>query len=375
MSFSLTPARRLERALRGEPVDRVPVWMLYNPIYQQNPWYPNYLTQSSYASVVSRVMQDTDPFQRHWFSPGLFYSDPSCAEKNSRIWREMGYRLHETSVRTPLGLLTSFTRRTPQGVQHKPLIAELDDLDRILSIPYRPFCPDLAEFRKIRAALGERALMMVNLCDPMALLYFHCDPEPLLVWSVSERERIVAFLDAMFARLMEHLTFLLEQGIGPCFFIVGSEFASPPMVSPRTFRDFIAHYDRQIVERIHAYGAIAIMHHHGPAHKILKDILEIGADGIQPPESPPVGDTPLAEAKQVLGKKMCLIGNIQYDTLINGSPEQVEEETRAVMQAWKPNGRFILAPTAGPYQETLSPRAVQNHLQFINLALALGAYD
>src|SRR5512138_2135719 len=101
MIHSLTPARRLERSLRGEPIDRVPIWMLYNPIYQPNPWYPDYFAAPSYGSVVERVMRDTDLFQRHWFSPGVFYSDPRTASKTSRTWRESGYRLNETTLETP----------------------------------------------------------------------------------------------------------------------------------------------------------------------------------------------------------------------------------------------------------------------------------
>jgi len=371
----LTSAQRLERCLRGQPIDRVPIWMLFNPIYQTNPWYPNYFTAPSYAPVVARVMADTDLFQRHWFGPGIFYSDPASARKQSKIWREMGSRLSETTIETPRGLLTSYTRRTANGVEHKALIANLDDLDKVLAIPYQPFHPDLAEFRRHRDELGERAMMMVNFCDPMAMLYFHCDPEPMLLWVAAERARITQFLDVMFERMMEHLKYLLEQGIGPAFFIVGSEFASPPMVSPKMFRDLIARYDKPIIELIHRYDGFAITHHHGPARKILRDLVEMQPAGIQPLEAPPVGDTPLDEAKEILGERVCLIGNIQYDTLINGSPDQVEEETRAIIQAWKPRGRFILAPTAGPYQDTLSPTAVANHLQFIALARELGRYD
>lgn len=361
--------------MRGQPIDRVPIWMLFNPIYQTNPWYPNYFTASSYAPVVERVMADTDLFQRHWFSPGIFYSDPASARKQSKIWREMGSRLSETTIETPRGLLTSYTRRTENGVEHKALIANLDDLDKVLSIPYQPFHPDLAEFRRHRDELGERAMMMVNFCDPMAMLYFHCDPEPMLIWVAAERAHITQFLDVMFERLMDHLKYLLDQGIGPAFFIVGSEFASPPMVSPKMFRDLIARYDKPIIELIHRYDGFAITHHHGPARKILRDLVEMQPAGIQPLEAPPVGDTPLDEAKEILGERVCLIGNIQYDTLINGSPDQVAEETRAIIQAWKPRGRFILAPTAGPYQDTLSPTAVANHLQFIALARELGRYD
>jgi uroporphyrinogen-III decarboxylase len=376
MKAQLSSAKRLERCLRGQPVDRVPIWMLFNAVYQQNPWYPNSFNIPSYRPVIQKALTDTDIFQRHWFSPGVFYASPEAAQKTTRVWRDAGYRMYETRLQTPEGEMVSYSRKNAAGqVEHKALITDIGDLSRMLSIEHRPFKPDLTEFRKIREELGERGLMMVNFCDPLSLLYFHCDAEPLLIWTASEIDRLTGFLDIIFNRMMDHLRYLLEEGIGPVYFIVGSEFACPPVVSPRTFRRLVVHYDKQIIDLIHAYGGLAIMHHHGGAQKVLEDILSMSPDGIHPLEAPPVGDTPLSLAKEVLGKQICLIGNVQYDTLIRGSAEQLEEEVSRTMQAWKPAGRFILAPTAGPYLADLSELAVENHLRMIRAGLESGSYS
>ena len=375
MSAVLSSAQRLERCLRGQPTDRVPIWMLYNAIPQANPWYPNVLEIPSYAPVVQRVMADTDLFQRHWFGPGVFYADPACAPKTTRVWRDQGYRMFETHLQTPAGELVSYARRNANGeFEQKPLIVEIEDLGKILSIPYQPFRPDLSEFRRIRAELGERGLMMVNLCDPLSLLYFHADSAQLMLWMAAEAGRVGQFLDVINARLTDHLHYLLEEGVGPVYFIVGSEFACPPMVSPRIFRSQVVHYDKPLIETLHAYDCLAITHHHGAARRILDDLTEMQPNGIHPLEAPPVGDTPLGLAKATLGQQTSLIGTIQYDTLIQGSADQVQLEVRAALQAWKPGGRFILAPSAGPYQDTLSPQAVSNLLAMIQLGLDFGKY-
>lgn len=375
MAAQLTSAQRLERCLRGEPTDRVPIWMLYNAIYQVNPWYPNYFNIPSYASVVKKVMETTDIFQRYWFSPGIFYSDLNAAKKSTTVWRDQGYRMFETKLETPMGELVAFSRRTNEGrFEEKPLISDIDDLEKILSIPYKPFCPDLSDFRNIRTELGTRGLMMVNLCDPLSLLYFHCRTENLLVWTATEAESLTHFLDEIHNRLMIHLDYLLNEGIGPVFFIVGSEFAAPPMVSPRTFNTLVAKYQKPIIERIHKYGGYAIIHHHGAARRILDQLVELEPDGIHPLESPPVGDTPMELGKQILGGKACLVGNLQYDTVINGSAEQIKHDLQELFNAWKPGGRFIFALSAGPYMQELTPQAIDNHLALIHLANELGIY-
>jgi uroporphyrinogen-III decarboxylase len=375
MTAEMTSAERLECCLRGQMVDRVPIWMLYNPIYKPNPWYPNYFEAPSYAPVVRSIMENTDCLERIWFSPGIFFSDPASARKTSRIWRDQGYRLHETTLETPAGPLTSYLRHSAEEkIEKKDLIAEIDDLEKILSIPYQPYWPDLTDFFDVKVQLGSRGLMMVNLCDALSQVYFHSDPENFLIWTSLERQKLVTFLDVIHARLMEHLKYLLENGAGPVFFLVGSEFACPPTVSPRTFRDLYLQYNQPVVDLIHSYNGLVLMHHHGAAVRILNDILTLKPDGIQPPEAPPVGNTPLETAKQVIGSQVTLVGNLQYDTLCTASPEQLEAEVSAIFAAWKPGGRFIFAPSAGPYQEALSPTAVRNHLRLVELALELGKY-
>ena len=376
MSSAMTSAERLEHCLRGLPTDRVPAWLLYNPIYHANPWYPNVLQIPSYAPVVQQLLAHTDFLERIWFGPGIFFSDPGSAAKKSRSWREQGYRLHETELETPARTLTSYLRHGTDGkVEKKDLISDISDLECILSIPYHPYQPDLTEFFEIKARLGSRGLMMVNLCDPLSQIYFHADAEQFLIWTAFEREKMMAFLDVLCARLLDHLKYLLEKGAGPVFFLVGSEFACPPTVSPRTFRELYLRYAIQIVNLIHSYNGLVLMHHHGPAVRVLDDLLTLRPDGIQPLESPPVGDTPLKTAKQNLGSQITLVGNLQYDTLCNASPERLEAEVTAIFEAWKPGGRFIFAPSAGPYQENLSEGAVRNHLRLIELIRALGRYD
>ncbi len=374
MTASLTSAERLERALRGGDLDRVPIWMLFNPIPQNNPWYADFYNEPAYATVFKRVLEETDLFQRHWFSPGVFYSGSKEVPKMTQVWREQGTRLFETTIESPVGTLNAYLRRTPNGVESKNLIESLDDLDRILSLPYEPFEPDLSEFRAHREQLGDRGLMMVNFCDPMSLLYFHCDTENWLLWAATDMDRIVGFLDVLHERAYAHLRYLLENDMGPVYFIVGSEFAEPPVVSPAMFRRLVVNYDKRLIQLMHEYDALAIVHHHGPALAILDDFLHMGADGIHPPEAPPVGDTPLEVAKARIGQQICLIGNIQFDSLARDRPENIDAAVRELVSCWAPGGRFVLSLTAGPYPKKLNPCAIANYLQFIESGVKYGHY-
>lgn len=91
-------------------------------------------------------------------------------------------------------------------------------------------------------------------------------------------------------------------------------------------------------------------------------------------EQPPIGDCTLAQAREVLGRDTALIDPVQYDDLIRLPGDAIEEQVRdAFRQA--SDGKFILSPTAGPYEDTLAEHSVENFLRFIDAGLQYGKMD
>ena len=68
---------------------------------------------------------------------------------------------------------------------------------------------------------------------------------------------------------------------------------------------------------------------------------------------------------------MILIGNIQYDDLVHKDKEEIKMLVKATMNEGKA-GRFILSPTAGPYEDVLSERTVENYITFIETGIEHG---
>ena len=72
--------------------------------------------------------------------------------------------------------------------------------------------------------------------------------------------------------------------------IYGPEYASPPYLPPRMFREYVVHYDKPMVESIQRWGGYARLHSHGRLRQILDDIVSTGCVGLDPIEPPPQGD-------------------------------------------------------------------------------------
>ena len=85
----------------------------------------------------------------------------------------------------------------------------------------------------------------------------------------------------------------------------------------------------------------------------------------------PRADSHLAEAKQLLGERICLLGNLdQVDFLKRATPREVEARTRELVRAGKPGGRYIFSTS--DYLEIGTPRA--NVVAMIEAAKDEGRY-
>lgn len=119
-------------------------------------------------------------------------------------------------------------------------------------------------------------------------------------------------------------------------------YKSGPMLSPDMLEDFYGNGYRQITSAAHRHGAKIAIHCCGNSTDLLEMFVDWGFDGAHAFE-PTAGNT-LAAAREKVGDKLCLIGNIDIThTLVDATREEVEAETRAAIRDAR-GGGFILSP-------------------------------
>lgn len=114
-------------------------------------------------------------------------------------------------------------------------------------------------------------------------------------------------------------------------------FSSNLLVSPAMFRQVFKENMRS------AAGTIAkpwIFHSDGNYQSVLDDIVEIGAFGIHPIERASMDTRWL---KENYGSRLCLVGNIDIETLAVGTAEETQREVRACIDLLGPGGRYIIS--------------------------------
>lgn len=366
----LSSRDRLARLFDNKEIDRVPIWLLFP--YHRYGSYVDVYNLPCYKKITDNIEKYCDTFDRRSYDSGFCYnSNPDIKtywhERNEGADTFSEYVVEYKDIR-----LNKFIFRGSDGTKVKHLVDDITDLKSITEIPYKAPKPDLTSYIKEKEELGDRGLMMVNLTDPLGPLYGIMSAGDFSMATVTDYDKLIAFTDIMYDRVMEYTKYLLENDIGEVFFIIGAEFAGPPLVSPSKFNELSARYVKGLVDLIRAYGKKSIVHYHGNLFNVLEGIRFINPDGLHTIEAPPIGDCTISQAREVLGN-MVLIGNIQYDDLAHKTPGQVESLVSDMMEEGK-SGRFILSPTAGPYEEYIDEQMQDNYLSFIKAGLKYGRY-
>jgi uroporphyrinogen-III decarboxylase len=369
MHAGLTGRERLTRLFNGEEIDRVPIWLLAP--YHRLECYADIYNIPCYKPIIEYIDKYCDTFDRRVFDKGFCYNANPDIKTEKIVEHIGGNRIEKDIIRYKDIVFEKQISTGKDGTKIKPLLEEPEELDKILSIPYVPPEPQLDQFFREEQELGDKGLMMVDLGDPLLPLYHLTSAENFSLWTAIFYDKLLYFMDQIYERVYNYYKYFLDSNAGDVFFIVGAEFAGPPLVSPAKFKEMSVRYVKGIVDLIREYGKKSIVHYHGNLYMIRDGMKEINPDGLHTIEAPPIGDCTITQAREKLGKDIVLIGNIQYDDLTRCTREEIDEIVYSAIEEGK-SGRFILSPTTGPYETNLSKRQVENYLAFIEAGIKYG---
>ena len=374
----MTSRERLMMAMRREQPDRVPIHIRGVPVSAAN-WRER-LRHPSYLPLYEAVEQNCD-FVGGWgceYGTFLSATDKVRSYSQQRPSKDEDFVIHERIIETPKGPMKAASYASTKGkpgMSEEFYIKDREDAEKFLSIPYVPIKPNLESFFPEDRRLGEQGIVIVGMgSDPIYRIQSIMGSELLAIWSIEERELLTEMVEMMFHRCYDFVKCLVEGGVGPVFGTLGQELATPPLLSPDDFREFVVKYDKPLFDLIHEAGGLVHVHCHGNLDDVLEDFVEMGTDCLHPMEAPPWGDVPLAEAKERIGKDICIEGNIQMGDIYTCTEEEMEQIVMNAIRDAAPDGGFILCPTASPFTPMLKEEHKQNYLTVIGIGREYGEY-
>ena len=384
--------RRICATYRGEKADRVPImppiqWSPAGDIDADPP--ADWRGEENYVKVARLVQRHCDvrgthnavssprvwepvSYQRFGEAPGEFVEElpvERLSEKRTQ---------HASVLHTPKGDLR-YVYYKDEGIfttwdMHKPIQGR-EDVDKMLSVPFKFEPPDAAQyepFRENRARMGRDAIGGSGVNSMVAMLCGMMSFEQLLEWVIAEPGLLKDLGDMWLERTGAKVDWLLSQGVGPFWHFNGVERASPPMMGPKQWEEFVVPYDGEIMRRIKAADPDAFIHVHchGKVGTLLDSFIEMGVDSIDPVEPPPQGDIEFTDAKEHAAGRLTLLGNMEFLAMETETPDQIEERVRSAIED---GGRehTILCCSSGPHERP-TDLFTANAVRYIEAALKYG---
>ena len=113
-------------------------------------------------------------------------------------------------------------------------------------------------------------------------------------------------------------------------------FNTAPFFSPRVFQELVLPRYKRVVPKITLPWVI---HSDGNILPFLEDLLSLGIVGLHPNENLSVD---IRANKRNYGDRLCILGNVDLDTLGIGTPEDVDTEVRELIRDLGPGGGYIV---------------------------------
>jgi len=358
-------------AIRGEPVDRLPA-----ATYNCHPFsWGRHREWAEYGPILDAVRRTGAGMlckvggRR---SGGL--PEPEVAETV-----EGGHRVSTCVLPTPEGPLRRVVVAPPGQPSRcvEPYVKDARDIDRLLSLQVEPVRWDVQPVLDACAEIGEAGLAYVDYTDPFGWVVALFEQEDLLIRIHTDPSPVFALIDWAFDWVRDELAALLDAlaptGAEVLLYTCGPEYATPPLMSPRTFARVITPQQAPLVARIHRRGFAASMHCHGRVRQVLDEVIACGFDVLEPIEPPVQGDISLPELRQRVGDRLCLMGHVQDQELYTAGPQRIRDHVAQIIETIGKGTRFVATPTCTPFAFPPPEHYVENYIAFLEAAGALGA--
>ena len=153
-------------------------------------------------------------------------------------------------------------------------------------------------------------------------------------------ESMISFHTDLYCVLAEALA---DAGLPAMVYTDDLAYKSGPMLNPRLIEELFGDSYRRLVETAHAQGMKIVIHSCGNTTALLEWFADCGFDGVHPLE--PTAGMELSTAKELVGERMCLIGNLDIThILVDADRDEVMEAARQAIRDAGRGGGFILAP-------------------------------
>jgi len=173
----------------------------------------------------------------------------------------------------------------------------------------------------------------------------------------------ISFLDCYLSEIGDYIEY---QWVGDDWGVQNG-----PLISPEMFRDTVAPRFKTIIDFIKTKTSAKIIYHTcGATYWVIKDLIDIGVDIVQPLQANAAGNEDAARLKKDFGGKICFHGNTDNQGVFHKSHKDVIADALYRIRNLAPGGGYIFS-SGHNIQANMPP---ENILALFNTAREFGKY-
>jgi [methyl-Co(III) methanol-specific corrinoid protein]:coenzyme M methyltransferase len=311
----LNPRERFEKALKLEPVDRVP--------------------------AASPLQTGTVDLMK---ACGAFWPD---AHRDAEKMAKLALAAYEVagleSVRIPfdmaieaeaMGTVLNNWLQDRQPTIAKHAIETKEDVDKLkIPDPQKDGrMPTVVKATKILSEkVGKKLPVIVAISAPFETVARLEKFEKLMRDTITAPNDLIALLRRISQIEIEYGKALIDAGATAITLVDGSS----SNLGPEFYSKFSLPFENEVVKNLQTY---TILHICGNTKIILDKMVQSGVNGISIDS-----EVSISDAKSILGKRVALVGNVSTFKLWRGTVEEVEKEATKCLE----QGTDVLAPACG----------------------------
>ncbi len=202
-------------------------------------------------------------------------------------------------------------------------VAEKLDYCIVTGIHWLPTIEDqIFTYNEIKRISGEKFLLSAFIDGTMAI------PSGESMMEIAyrlhdDKEEVLKSLELRVQGAIEAGVKLIEGGAEIIFMCADYCFNAGPFLSPTMFSEFVTPFLKRETSAFRDAGAYVVKHTDGDIMPILDQIVECQPHGLHSLD--PMAGVDIKEVKDLVGDKICLIGNVNCAMLQSGTRGQIEE--------------------------------------------------
>lgn len=388
--YFMTRKERLMATIRGEKTDRPPVCFYeLNGLDQipENTNRFNIYNHPSWLPLIELAREKTDRIVLK--EVGFKNAPPDPLEElvTTSGYTDANGCMHRTiNLKAGKNILVKRTMREPDvdtiWVLEHP-VKNIEEFEAWIELPkvYGIGEPDINPVINADNEIGDSGIVAIDISDPLCEVSELFEMGEYTVMASTEPELFHKALEKVAETKIKKVEAISKALPGRLWRIFGPEYATPPYLHPKLFKEYVVRYDKPMIDIIRKYGGYPRIHSHGKIKDVLDDIVNMGCTALDPIEPAPQGNVTLSYVKEKYGNKLVLFGNLELSDIETMEPDQFQYKVITALREGTGLGNrmasindikgesrgFVLMPTASPIGRVLRPSTLKNYERIIEI--------